>query len=301
MSATPPAPRTWWQRVWFGRDGLRVGWAILLFLVTSAVAIGILGGIARLLHLPFDTAHALTPLGTITNEVTQCAGVLVATWVVSLAEHRSWLSYGLGARHGAFHFAQGAFWGIVLLSVMIAALVLAHAAVVRPSGAARAALFRDGWLWAIGFLLGAGFEELTFRGYLLFRLSHSFNPVAGAIVMSLLFGAAHTGNAGESVIGIAMAVAFGLIGCLAVWRTGSLWWIIGVHAAWDWSETYLYGTADSGLAASGQLLTTHPAGPVWVSGGAVGPEASVIVFPVMALLALAALFILPRTRALPTP
>ena len=42
--------------------------------------------------------------------------------------------------------------------------------------------------------------------------------------------------------------------CYAVWKTGSLWWGFGFHAAWDWGETYLFGTADSGMPANGNLL-----------------------------------------------
>ena len=49
--------------------------------------------------------------------------------------------------------------------------------------------------------------------------------------------------------------------------TGSLWWAIGFHAAWDWGESYFYGTSDSGLMARGHLFGEHPVGKLLWSGG----------------------------------
>ena len=87
------------------------------------------------------------------------------------------------------------------------------------------------------------------------------DPSAGfwqaAWVTSTFFGSGHTGNNGETWIGIFAAAAIGFVFCVSVWLTGSAWWAIGCHAAWDWGETYFYGTADSGFVAPGHFLTTH--------------------------------------------
>lgn len=114
-----------------------------------------------------------------------------------------------------------------------------------------------------------------------------------AWVTSTLFGFGHTGNNGENWIGIFAAAVIGFVFCVSVWVTGSAWWAIGCHAAWDWAETYFYGTADSGNVATGHYLTTSLSGnPLW-SGGADGPEGSLLVLPVILLL-LALLLILYR-------
>ncbi len=105
-----------------------------------------------------------------------------------------------------------------------------------------------------------------------------------AWVTSTFFGFGHTSNSGEAWIGIFAAGAIGFIFCVSVKLTGSAWWAIGCHAAWDWGETYFYGTADSGFVAPGHFLTTSPAGnPLW-SGGTVGPEGSLLVVGVILLL-----------------
>lgn len=102
-----------------------------------------------------------------------------------------------------------------------------------------------------------------------------------AWVTSFLFGAMHTGNNGENWIGIFAAGAIGFVFCVSVRLTGSAWWAIGCHAAWDWGETYFYGTADSGMVAKGHLLSTSPAGSAFWSGGTDGPEGSVLVLAII--------------------
>ncbi len=105
-----------------------------------------------------------------------------------------------------------------------------------------------------------------------------------AWVISTLFGFVHTSNNGEDWIGIFSAAAIGFVFCVSIWVTGSAWWAIGCHAAWDWGETFFYGTADSGLIPKDHFLTTGPAGNTFWSGGSVGPEGSVLVLGAILLL-----------------
>jgi len=114
-----------------------------------------------------------------------------------------------------------------------------------------------------------------------------------AWVTSTLFGLVHSFNRGENWIGIFAAASIGFVFCVSVRVTGSAWWAIGCHAAWDWSETYFYGTANSGLPAQGHLLAAGPAGNPLLSGGADGPEGSLLV-PGAILLLLALLLVYAR-------
>jgi uncharacterized protein len=119
-----------------------------------------------------------------------------------------------------------------------------------------------------------------------------------AWVTSTFFGFGHTSNSGEAWIGIFAAGAIGFVFCVSVRLTGSAWWAIGCHAAWDWGETYFYGTADSGFVAPGHFLTTSPAGnPLW-SGGTVGPEGSLLVVGVILLMLALLLSVYGRRPAL---
>ena len=104
-------------------------------------------------------------------------------------------------------------------------------------------------------------------------------------MLSVAFGSMHLSNTGESPVGIFSAGAIGLLFCVSLWYLKTLWWAIGFHAAWDWAESYFWGTADSGLVMKGHLLGGHPQGAILWSGGATGPEGSILVVPLLVIIA----------------
>jgi membrane protease YdiL (CAAX protease family) len=71
---------------------------------------------------------------------------------------------------------------------------------------------------------------------------------------------------------------FGLFACFTLRRTGNLWFAIGLHAAADYAETFLYSVPDSGMLAQGHLLNSSFHGPRWLTGGSIGPEGSIFDF-----------------------
>jgi uncharacterized protein len=117
-----------------------------------------------------------------------------------------------------------------------------------------------------------------------------------AWVTSTVFGLYHTLNGGENWIGVFAAAAIGFVFCLSVRFTGSVFWALGFHAAWDWAETFFYGTADSGLEGKGHFFSAIPAGNPLLSGGSDGPEGSLLVFGVILLLFLFVIVVYGRTR-----
>lgn len=137
--------------------------------------------------------------------------------------------------------------------------------------------------------------------WLHFQRSAGSNFWQAAWTTSTLFGFLHVTNNGENWIGIFSAAAIGFVFCVSIWVTGSAWWAIGCHAAWDWAETFFYGTADSGLVPKGHFLTTAPNGNVFWSGGTDGPEGSILILGILVLFILALLLIYGRKRAVPLP
>jgi membrane protease YdiL (CAAX protease family) len=155
-----------------------------------------------------------------------------------------------------------------------------------------------GLKWLLAFLMVGFSEEYQLRGYLQFTLTRGVYGLAeklsperarviafwiAAVIMSLVFGAMHLGNGGENALGIGQVVLVGLVFSYVLWRTGSLWWAIGFHMAWDWAQSFLYGVPDSGNVSVGRLFQTHAAGRPLLSGGVDGPEGSVLCIPVMLL------------------
>src|SRR5712664_650666 len=116
-------------------------------------------------------------------------------------------------------------------------------------------------------------EEFRARGYGLFTLSAGIGFWPAAILSAAFFGYSHHGNSGRIGSGCS---TFGLLACLLLRRTGTLWMPIGLHMAFDWGETYFYGVANSGQTLRGHLLNSSSSGPAWLSGGTVGPEGSLL-------------------------
>jgi len=61
---------------------------------------------------------------------------------------------------------------------------------------------------------------------------------------------------------------------------------VGFHAGWDWGQTFFYGVPDSGLKPYHNLLNSAFHGPAWLTGGSVGPEASVFTPTVLLIVAI---------------
>ena len=122
-----------------------------------------------------------------------------------------------------------------------------------------------------------------------------------ALVLSVVFGAAHLGNHGENALGVLQVVETGLLFCLTIRRTGNLWFAVGFHAAWDWAETFFYGTPDSGLLGVGRFLNSSVHGPNWLTGGSAGPEGSIIAIFMLLLCALLIHFRFPKAIYLDRP
>jgi len=267
--------------VFVGPAGLRSGWRVLLFVLIAATIGFALTGYTSHWH-PHGAAKLWLDW-LIEWELFLAVGA--TTFLMSRMEKRPWGIYGLPVR-GAFgrNFWVGALWGFLWLTAMML--------VMRADG-----LFSFGGLAIHGlrilkfaafnglFFLTVGlFEESSTRGYAQFALTQGIGFWPAAILLSAAFGAVHLGNAGEAWLGILGAALLGLFFCLTLRRTGTLWFAVGFHASWDWGESYFYSVPDSGAMVPGHLLNSSFHGSRWLTGGSVGPEGSVLVLVIIALM-----------------
>jgi uncharacterized protein len=213
--------------------------------------------------------------------------VSLATWIVSRIEKRPLSDYGMPLRQAfGVRFWEGSVWGFVMLSAILLILRVSGHFQIDSVALAGAAIFRWALAWGVTFLAVSWSEEFVFRGYWLFSMSRRMRFWPAAFFLSAVFGAAHLGNHGENALGILQVVATGLLFCLMIRRTGNLWFAVGFHAAWDWAETFFYGTPDSGLFGVGRFLNTSVRGPNWLTGGSAGPEGSVFAMLILLFCAL---------------
>ena len=274
------------RRVFFGEDGLRAGWRFLIFvvlLVLCVVAIRL--GLRQIppLRRVLDQAQSgtITPSFEFVFEPAVIAGLFLVTFLMAKIEKRSFWSYGLPLK-GAFGklFWQGAIWGLAMESIETFAIYVLHGFSFGSLALSGFPLVKYALLWAFAFVLVGIFEEFSFRGYAQFTLARGIGFWPAAILLSALFGAVHLGNPGEGWIGALSVLFFSLFACFTLLRTGSLWFAVGLHAAGDYAETFVYSVPDSGMKATGHLLNSSFHGARWLTGGTIGPEGSVLDFVV---------------------
>jgi hypothetical protein len=305
--------------VFLGREGLRAGWALLLYLSLVYALAMLTAPLAHMLrpartqqpHTAGTPANLTLPSDLILSEGCGLAVVVFATWTMSRLEGRELSAYGTASRCGPRNFLAGLAWGLALLALLVFALRAAGLLAFDSRLLFGLAVPRYAAIWLIGFLLVAVLEEYLMRGYLQFTLTRGLAGIfrragapradalafwTAAFLLSIVFSLGHTANAGESPLGLVAAGLVGLLFCLSLWRTGSLWWAIGFHASWDWAQSFLFGVADSGGVAQGRLFASQAVGRPILSGGLTGPEGSLLVLPVLALTWAVIVLTLPPTQ-----
>jgi membrane protease YdiL (CAAX protease family) len=287
LNPTPAPPHT----IFRGPNGIRAGWRVLIFAAIACALIVVAGVVAGLfLHgKPQVGVSSITPLGLCLIELPLFLFTAIPALIMASIEHRKFGAYGLPAR---FAFRTDFWVGILIgfLSISFSLLCIFAWHGFRLAGLAihGKMILTSVASWSAAFVIVGLAEEFSFRGYLQFTLTTGIGFWPSAILLSLLFGLAHKGNPGESWFGLVSVVCFGLLFCLFLRRTGNLWWAVGFHAGWDWGQTFFYGVADSGLAPYRNLFNSSFSGPRWLTGGTVGPEASI--FTPLTLLLVAILF-----------
>lgn len=271
-------------------DRLRRVAPLRLLLLGFPVLLGF--GLTMAFHFEYRKGRlfAYSPVADVLITLLLCVALmglyaLLVRWLerrwpqeLALAQGRRWLGLGLLA-------------GFVMFSAVYA--VFALLGLLHFQGLDPQATLAPLLLMSV--VAGIG-EELIFRG-VLFRVTEESLGTLGAIVVSAaFFGLAHAGNPNATLLSsAAIALEAGVMLALAYAWTRNLWFVMGLHAAWNFTEGGLYGAPVSGLSEHGLLrIEVAKDAPEWLTGGAFGPEASVVALAVC--LAAALLFLRAALR-----
>jgi uncharacterized protein len=281
-----------------GPDGLRHGWRFIIFAAAIILAgqfleEPFLGFLARKLQLD----NALSATNLIVSEALDLILVLILTGIAARFEQRRIDSYGLPINQ-AFN---ALFWNGVLLgifAIVFVGLGMLCTGGMRVHGLAvhGAAIVIAPLLWLIAMLLVGVAEEYVFRGYALQSLWRGPGFWSAALITSGLFAAAHMSKPHENAIDIGMIFVLGVLLCLSVRVTGSLWWAVGWHAAFDFGQFFIIGTRNGGQVPVGRLFDATFAGPAWITGGELGTEASYFMIPATIATFVYVVLFLPRQK-----
>src|SRR5882762_4771920 len=240
------------KRLLIGPDrGLRMLWRAVIFFALAYWVLPLaldpaFGFVADRLHL----AAGLTASNVALNEFENFMVALICTALFARYERRRVDSYGLPvARAFGAHTGEGA------LACLGANLCVGVA------------------------------EEFWFRSYFLQALWKSMGFWPASIVIALIFAADHYFfKTGENIWDVITLVSLSLMMCYSVLRTGTLWFAVGFHIAFDYMQLFVIGTPNGARLPQGRLLDASFDGPAWLTGGVLGTEASFLMYPMIALL-----------------
>jgi membrane protease YdiL (CAAX protease family) len=274
---------------------LRSGWRLAIFL---AITIALQAAFNEILDLIVKSRGIvvpddLNPIVFLVQDSVTLVAVLLATWIMARAERRKLSDYGLPGRNAfSRRFWEVAAIGFAGVSLLILLIFLAGGyspgtLALHGEALLRATLLRVLASLAIGFT-----EEILFRGYPQFILAQGIGFWPAAFLFSFLFGALHYFTKPfERWPDWGSTGLLALLICLTLRRTGDLRFAIGFHAAFDFAAMFVYSGPNGGRVSADRLLTATFHGNDWLAGGKLGPEASLLMFPVIAAMFLAVHFL----------
>jgi uncharacterized protein len=128
--------------------------------------------------------------------------------------------------------------------------------------------------YVVGLFAVAVMEELIFRAVLFRLIEKSLGSVIAVVLSASLFGLVHLVNPNAAWISIASLSLISLIFVASFLLTRRLWLCVGLHWGWNLLQA-LCSVSVSGTDTRG-LMNAHVTGPVWLTGGSFGIEASLL-------------------------
>lgn len=277
------------------RSGLSSGWRLLLYLAIFFVLW--MSAVFALAEIIRPQRGVFTPSYQLLGELASFLAALLAAWLMSRFEEMPVGAYGLPVRRSTGRlFAQGILFGVFEIALLVGLIATfgdySFGGLAEHGGE----ILKWALFWIFFFLVVGLFEEFFFRGYTLYTLKEGIGFWPAAVLLSLGFGAVHLQNSGEGWVGVVGVAFVGLFWSFTVKRTGSLWFAVGMHASFDFGETFLFSVPDSGMIFPGHLSNATLHGPSWVTGGSAGPEGSILDFAILGLFFLAIHFLYPAEK-----
>jgi uncharacterized protein len=276
------------KQVFIGADGkLRFFWrAAIFFCVARALLEFFWDRIEpiefRWLGIGFNLSAAFIGLDEFHGFLT----ALVPTAIFALYERRRVDSYGLPINRA---FSSFTFEGIAAGALMVGAvglgMILLGGMHINgfAAGGAATALNALAWLGA-NIMIGIS-EEFWFRSYFQQTLWKSIGFWPASIVIALIFTGEHYFfKTGENIWDVINLMSFSLLISYSILRTGTLWFGVGLHIAFDYMQLFVIGTPNGAEVPVGRLLDVSFNGPAWLTGGVLGTEASFLIYPAFVLL-----------------
>lgn len=226
--------------------------------------------IAKAIVLLLSLEHPANPADKLLAAIAGSVSILIVYGAaVRWGERRTALELNLGP--APLDLTFGMLAGGLAITIVIAIQWFAGWVVIepRPMNAVILAL-RDSIRSGI-------VEELVLRLVIFRLLWRAFGVWPALIIAAVIFGLLHLGNPSSDWFAALCLIVGEGIGIGLYLMTGRIWASIGMHAAWNFTQGWIFGALVSGTTdIAGGPLTLRPAPgvPDVLSGGGFGPEAS---------------------------
>jgi membrane protease YdiL (CAAX protease family) len=126
------------------------------------------------------------------------------------------------------------------------------------------------------FGVGAFIQEFGFRLILFRLLDELLGSWITFVIVALIFGIAHLGNPNATALTTASLILGDVMLAAAYLYTRRLWLVWGIHFGWNFFQDGIFGMPNSGITDFASWIQPQITGPVWLTGGNFGIEASTV-------------------------
>jgi len=271
----------------FGTDGkIRLLWRAVIFYVLAVWLLPYIFDpasrfLAGKLHISDGWIVVADTFYTITGRF----GIaLICTAIFARYERRRVDSYGLPMKQALNSpMWEGVLVGTIMAGSVVAGMYLLGAMQIRGLETTGSALVASALTWLYANIWIGVSEEFVWRSYLLQTLRKSIGFWPGATAAAVLCTVDHYFGKSVQNMGDALTImSLILVLSYSVVRTGTLWFAVGFHIAFDYVELFVLGT-NGGQTLQGRLLDATFNGPSWLTGGMRGLHASFLMYPAILL------------------
>ena len=262
-------------------------WRAVIFFVLGNYVLGLIWAstlppVMKALRIPTD----LSPGAIAFAEFITFLTALICTAVMAAYEKRRIDSYGLPIdRAFSRNTWEGMATGVVMAGAVALGMLAFGGMQIHGLATTGPALMWAAVAWLVANVCVGVAEEFWYRSYFLQTLWKAFGFWPGAIIVALIFAADHYFfKTGENVWDVITLVSLSLLMSYSVLRSGTLWFAVGFHIAFDYMQLFIIGTPNGSQIPVGRMLDVTFHGPAWLTGGVLGTEASFLMYPEIALL-----------------
>ncbi len=270
------------QYIFFNTAGLlRSGWRFAVFTLAFIFTAELF---RALIQIALERLQIAPERGTgayvATNATLAFVPAVVIGWLcLKYLEHLPFKSLGASFSTGWLkHLTFGAALGALTLAFSVLLAFLPGGLRFQLNTAPASMITSSLIVSFVIFAIGAAFEEVFFRGYILQTFARAGYAWLAILLTAAFFAFGHTDNLNAGVISTLNTFLAGIWFGLAYLKTRDLWFVWGLHLMWNWTQGSVFGIEVSGytMITAEPLLIEIDNGPAWLTGAAYGVEGGIV-------------------------